>query len=72
MSVYPFNSKRKTKKNSTDPKGYATVKDFKKGDFIRLTGKKGTKTYIRGDYDRELKKSITLSIATTYTEMADT
>lgn len=40
MSVYPFNSKRKTKKNSTDPKGYATVKDFKKGDFIRLTGKK--------------------------------
>lgn len=40
MSVYPFNSKRKSKKNSTDPKGYATVKDFKKGDFIRLTGKK--------------------------------
>ena len=56
MSIYPFNSKRKTKKNSTDPKGYATVKDFKKSDFIRLTGKKGTKTYIRGDYDRELKK----------------
>ena len=24
MSIYPFNSKRKTKKNSTDPKGYAT------------------------------------------------
>ena len=43
MSVYPFNTKRKSKKTSTDPKGYATVKDFKKGDFIRLTGKKGTK-----------------------------
>ena len=43
MSVYPFNTKRKSKKNSTDPKGYATVKDFKKGDFIRLTGKKSTK-----------------------------
>ena len=40
MSIYPFNSKRKSKKNSADPKGYATVKDFKKGDFIRLTGKK--------------------------------
>ena len=32
------------------------MRDFHKGDFIRLTGKKGTKTYIRGEYDRELKK----------------
>lgn len=56
MFNYPFNSKRKQKKNSSEPKGFATVKDFKKGDYIRLTNNKGKKTYIRSGYDRELKK----------------
>lgn len=32
-----------------------TVKDFKKGDFICINDKAG-KVYIRGDYDRSLKK----------------
>lgn len=45
-----------SKRRNYDPKGYATVKDFKKGDYIRLTNNKGTKTYIRDDYDRSLKK----------------
>lgn len=57
--MYPFNSKPTRKKYSTDPKGTAKVKDFRKGDYIRLVdkkGKRGIKTYIRGDYDRELKK----------------
>ena len=56
MLIYPFDGKATKKKRNTDPKGYVTVRDFRKGDFIRLTGKKGTKTYIRGEYDRELKK----------------
>lgn len=56
MLLYPFDSKPTKKKRNTDPKGYVTVRDFHKGDFIRLTGKKGTKAYIRGEYDRELKK----------------
>lgn len=51
-----MNNNSTKKKCKTDPKGYQTVKDFRKGDFIRLTGKKSTKVYIRGDYDRELKK----------------
>ncbi len=32
-----------------------SVKDFKKGDFICINDKAG-KVYIRGEYDRELKK----------------
>lgn len=41
-----------------DPIGKASVKDFKKGTFIRLISKNGQskKTYIRGEYDRSLKK----------------
>lgn len=36
--------------------GYATVKDFPKGSYIKLTNNKSKKVYIRGDYDRFSKK----------------
>ena len=42
----------------SDPVGQATIKDFRKGTFVRLITKngQGKKTYIRGEYDRSLKK----------------
>ena len=49
MLLYPFDSKPTKKKRNTDPKGYVTVRDFRKGDFIRLTGKKGTKPIFVGN-----------------------
>ena len=56
-----FKKKSRSKKGKYDPKGYVTVKDFRKGDYIRLTGKNGVsgkKTYIRGEYDRATKKYV--------------
>ena len=56
---YPFTKKQSKRPRKTDPIGYATVKDFKQGDYIRLTKNsscKSQKTYIRGEYDRSLKK----------------
>ena len=49
MLIYPFDGKATKKKRNTDPKGYVTVRDFRKGDFIRLTGKKGTKPIFVGN-----------------------
>ena len=44
----------KSKRHKTDPIGSATVKDFRKGDYVRINGKEPI--YIRGEYDRETKK----------------
>lgn len=46
--------KEKVKFNYPD-KSKFTVKDFKKGEFICINDK-ASKVYIRGEYDRELKK----------------
>jgi len=59
MLPYPFNKKTTKRHVNTDPKGVATVKDFRQGEYIRLIdkhGKSGVKTYIRGEYDRSTKK----------------
>lgn len=51
----------KYRRSKTDPVGVATVKDFRKGDYIKLidkTGKSGKKIYIRGEYDRNSKKYV--------------
>lgn len=64
-----FFSYPKKKKGYYDPKGYATVKDFRKGDYIRLTGKdgkSGKKTYIRGEYDRATKKYLLIDCDNVY------
>lgn len=49
------------KRKKWAPVGVGTVKDFKKGEFLKLidkNGKSGKKVYIRGDYDRSTKKYI--------------
>lgn len=41
-------------RGSKNPVGFVTVKDFKKGDHIKIKG--SNKVYIRSDYDRYTKK----------------
>lgn len=53
--MYPFDYKRKKQsKQDRGPIGVATVRDFQQGDFLKVKG--SNKVYIRGAYDRSLKK----------------